>query len=237
VNAGHHAIIPAMTDRRVAKWTRWVNDDDGMKTDIAGMHLRRDTWTQVREILLENPDLPDSYWWLFMVTTYVESQAAAVRRQVDADPKARSLGRLLVELSETPEVMTREHYVSLRRDPDDPYEEQHAHRTWDQEFARDGGDHLDPAIPAADLAALRRDSAKVIKWVNRHVAHNDRRAIPPDKVPTVDDIHDAVVHIGAAYNRYFAMLTAAEWARITPFIHHDWKAVFRVPWIKPGSAV
>jgi hypothetical protein len=152
-----------------------------MKSDILGMHLRRDTWELVREILHGNPGLPDSYWWLFMVQTYVESQAAAVRRQVYADADARSLGRLLKELSTTPRVMTREHYISIRRDPDDSWKERDAHRSWNTDFAGDCGDHLDPAIPAADFDDLQRDSAKVVTWVDRHVAHNDRRPSRPTR--------------------------------------------------------
>lgn len=33
-------------------------------------------------------------------------------------------------------------------------------------------------------------------------------------MPTVDDIHDAVTHIGTVYNRYYAMLTNATSSRI-----------------------
>ena len=53
-----------MTDHRIAKWTRWV--DGAMKDDILGMHLRRDAWQEVREIIRTNGELPDSYWWRFM---------------------------------------------------------------------------------------------------------------------------------------------------------------------------
>jgi hypothetical protein len=115
-----------MSDQRIEKWRRWV--DGAMKDDILGMHLRRDVWLKTQEVLRENETLPESYWWRFMFETYAEAQAAAVRRQVYADKDAHSFGRLLLEISETPELLTRELCLgrSTVRDPLDAM----AQRTW-----------------------------------------------------------------------------------------------------------
>jgi hypothetical protein len=157
-----------MCDQRIEKWRRWV--DEAMKEDILGMHLRRDVWLKTQEVLRENEALPESYWWRFMFDTYAEAQAAAVRRQVYADKDARSLGRLLLEVGKTPELLTRELCLcgSTVRDPLDAM----ARRTWDEQYGGALGEHLDPAIPKADLERLRSESAKVVGWVDRHIAHS-----------------------------------------------------------------
>jgi hypothetical protein len=48
------------------------------------MHLQRDAYRKVSEMLTANADdLPDSYWWEFMRDTHATTQAVAVRRQAD----------------------------------------------------------------------------------------------------------------------------------------------------------
>jgi hypothetical protein len=80
---------------------------------------------------------------------------------------------------------------------------------------------------------LRSESVKVTDWVDRHIAHSDRRPILADRTPTLDDVHAAVDHIGEIYKRYYSILTAKSWAMLVPALQRDWKAPFRVPWIRP----
>jgi hypothetical protein len=150
-----------------------------------------------------------------------------VRRQVYADKDAHSFGRLLLEISEKPELLTRELCLggSTARDPLDAM----AQRTWMDVYGGAVGDHLDPAIPQADLERLRSESARVVGWVDRHVAHSDRRPIPADHVPTLDDVHAGVEVIGEMYSRYYPLLTRVSWAMLVPALQHDWMAALDLP--------
>jgi hypothetical protein len=62
------------------------------------MHLRRSAWREVTEIIARNGALPDSYWWEFMLDTYLITQALAVRRQADLHKDVASLAKPLDEL-------------------------------------------------------------------------------------------------------------------------------------------
>jgi hypothetical protein len=42
-----------------------------------------------------------------------------------------------------------------------------------KQFAPGGGDHIDPSIPAANLALLTSVAQSVKVYVDQHVAHND----------------------------------------------------------------
>jgi hypothetical protein len=119
----------------------------------------------------------------------------------------------------------------------------------DGEFAGDIGEHLDPAIPAADLVALQDGSERVTRYVDRNVAHLDARTVPrtsgrpagetpeaPERAATdlkLDEVHEAVDLVGRKFIKFSGLLTAAAWVDLTPVIQHDWERIFEVPWKSP----
>jgi hypothetical protein len=239
-----------MTDQRIEKWGRWI--DHGISSDVFTMHLERYAWRRLEEIVSDNAELKDteSYIWEFLFDTYTKTQAAAVRRQADTDPQAASLGRLICDIAETPELLSRDFWLGLwsERD-DDAHWRQVAEDAWAKQYAGEIGDHLDPAIPEADLAELRDGSKKVRDYVDQHVAHMDARTIrsgdgpptgaPPDaptktgqELPTLNEVHDAIDLVGHLFRKYANLLTAATWTDLVPALQHDWEAVFREPWIR-----
>lgn len=239
--------IWCMADLRIAKWRRWF--EQGITDDIYTMHLERFAWKRMEEIVNANPALQatESYLWEFLFNTYAKTQAVAVRRQADTDGQAASLGRLISEVGDTPALLTRDWWRGLwTRNESDPYWERVAENAWAEQYG--GGDHVDPAIPVADLAELCEGSRKVKEYVDRNVAHLDARMIPggdgpptatPPDAPTrtgsnltLNEVHDAIDLIGRLFQKYGNLLTAASWVGLTPTLQHDWEAVFRVPWIQ-----
>jgi AbiU2 len=235
-----------VADPRIEKWERWF--EHGITNDLYTMHLERFAWKRMEEIARENPDLngTESYLWEFLFDIYAKTQAAAVRRQADTDPQAASLGRLIWEVEKTPDLLTRDWWIGLWKEAeDDAYWKQVAEKAWADQFAGTVGDHMDPAVAAADLAKLRDGSRKVKEYVDQNVAHLDARTLPggggaPPDAPkrkgselTLNEVHDAIDLIGDLFKKYGNLLTAAAWADLTPAIQHDWEAVFRVPWIRP----
>jgi len=192
---------------------------------------------KVSKMLEENGQLPDSYWWEFMVDTYIVTQAVAVRRQADTHPDVASLGKLIEQVRDDPSGLKRDWWLGLWKEPDDPFMRMDAERGWRKRWAGDVGDHLDPAIPAADLNALTTAAGKVKGYVDQHIAHADASAVSASVTLTVRDVHGAVDVIGEQYQRYYNLLTASSWAFLTPVIQHDWQAVFREPWMRsrPGE--
>src|SRR5215207_3962497 len=63
-----------------------------------------------------------------------------------------------------------------------------ANREWSEHFSGNVGNNLDPAIATADLEALRSSSDRAITWIDRRVAYSDKRAIPANDMPTLDDV-------------------------------------------------
>jgi hypothetical protein len=159
----------------------------------------------------------------------------AVRRQMDVHRDVASLLKLVQEIAGEPEGLTRDRWLGLWEDPSG-IERQVAVSQWDETYGH-GGDSLDPALPRDDLARLLAAYEEAEAFVDRHVAHSEHRAeaVDPSEMLPMKAIHEPIDVIGEVFARYSSLLTGSGWASLTPAIQHDWKAAFKVPWIKPGA--
>jgi hypothetical protein len=217
-----------MTDERIEKWTGWI--EGTIWKNVLTLHLQRDTWRDVSQILQENGELPDSYWWKFMVDTYGVTQGMGVRRQADTHRDAASLGKLLQEVGDDASRITQDFWVDLWHTTD-PADLEHARRVFAEAYGGTVATSLDPSIPAVDLDGLRAAAATVKDWVDQHVAHADASPAPTSETLTLSDIHQAVDVIGDLFKKYYLLFTAAE-VEVVPIIDPKWKLVFRVPWMR-----
>jgi hypothetical protein len=235
-----------MSIEHTERWHGWI--DGPIRKNVLTMHLQRDSYIKVTRILAANKSLPDSYWWEFMVDTYITTQAIAVRRQADLDGRVASLARLISEIRNKPGAITREYWIGQWRDDlfDGEWIQREAERGWAEQYAGDVGDYLDPSIPAADLAALRDGSGKVKRFVDQHIAHSEDMIHQPDPEQPADveaaatgatlsakEVHEVVDLIGEQFTKYYNLLTASTYVRLVPVIQHEWLAAFRVPWMPP----
>lgn len=219
-------------DDRIVKWQRWIKGP--ISNEVHTMFLHRHAWQQIRDVVEENGELPDSYWWEFFHGMYGTSQALAVRRGADEHRDTASLGRLIAEIAEDPQRITREFWLRLWQPADDRTIADLAEPGWTKQDGRGGGS-LHPAIPSADLAELRAESERVRDFVDKHLAHSDATPIPADRVPKLGEVHDAIDVIGRLFERYTNLLTASVVTDLVPQIQEPWLHVFEVPWIKPRS--
>lgn len=232
-----------MTNQRVAKWEHRLLK--GIANEVYSMNLQRFAWKRIQEIVAENSDLKgvESYYWNFQFDIYARAQAGAVRRQSDVNDQTASLGQLLHEIVATPELLTRDWYVAhwgkdKRYDAEDKaYWKRTGENEWDKTFGGEVGDHIDPAVPRADLDELQEGSKKVRHYVDKHVAHFDASVIgrgdatKSEDLPTLDEVHDSIDLIGRVFHKYYGLFTAAGIYELTPILQHDWEAVFRVQWL------
>ena len=189
-----------------------------------------------------------SYFWEFLFETYGQAQATAVRRQADKHRDIGSLGQLIFELGETPEVVTRDWWVNLwgREEHDEHdrrYWEKVAEDSWAERYGGEVGRHLDPALARNDSEAMRAGTQRVKDYVDENVAHMDAATIPklnaePPAAPMrkggnlqLSEVHDAIDVVGATYQKYYALLFGASWHTLVPVLQHDWEKIFRIQWI------
>jgi hypothetical protein len=81
-------------------------------------------------------------------------------------------------------------------------------------------------------------AASTVKgYVDEQVAHADASAVSANLTLTLKDVHDVIDTIGHLFKKYNNLLTVSSYPFLVPLIHHDWKAVFREPWVRaqPGG--
>lgn len=246
-------LVPSPLRRRAAavagrgkydKWRRWFEKVEGnrnsgkVRNEVIAMHTRRIPWREITRLAkIGDLPAPGSYWWEWVVDCYVITQSVAIRRQLDQGPNAMSLGRMLRELVDHPGIVTRELWLSSW-ESDDPDDMRLANRQWDEKFAgKDDPDVLDPELVARDLRALVDGGRQMREYVNRHVAHMDRRG--SQTLPTYDDIDDAIDLIGTLFSRYYGLIMAASHTQLEAVFQDDWAAPLREPWLpkreRPGQ--
>jgi hypothetical protein len=172
-----------VTDSRIEKWLPCLTDE--IQPEVMTMNLHRHVFREVGAIVERNATLPPSYWFEFSSETYATTQAVAIRRQAEVDTRVISLGRLIDEIGNDAGRLTRRYWVGLFGNSD-AVRFGVADAGFTKQFAPGGGDYIDPAIPAADLALLTSVAQSVKVYVDQHVAHNDAK--PRGSLPTFKDL-------------------------------------------------
>jgi hypothetical protein len=223
----------AMTDdAQLAKWTRWI--ERPIYQGVIRMHFHRQIYRGVGEVIRENPSLPDSAYWRYHSDVYAETQAVAVRRQADRDRRVASLRRLIEEIRNEPSRLTWDRWLGLWGDERDGF----VRGRWDHDFGGEVGEHIDPAIPTADLERLMSEAESVKAYVDTHIAHAedfDRPQAPPRPSGfTPNDLDTAIDAIGELFRKYTDLLVVAD---VDLHVHllPQWLGPFEVPWIRPSD--
>ena len=219
----------AALDDDVRRWRDWI--EGPISSDVVSMHHKRHVWREVGAMLEARPWINDVdlTFWEFVRHCYSDSQAIAIRRQADRDPRSCSLARLIEEVRDDADKLTREYFTGLWDRQDGPHLVQLANKAFDQ-LAGSEHDHLDRSLPERDLARLGSDAAKMRAFVNEHVAHD--AAEPTTEMPTFDDLNAAIDALGQLFRKYAHVLTAGSYVTLEPVIQGNWKQLFREPWLE-----
>jgi hypothetical protein len=103
-------------DDLYAKWLKWL---ETVRNETHTLWLYRDYWRGLTEMTQANEDIPPSTFFDALRVWYAAAQMTGVRRQLDRDKRSVSLWRLLTDIADHPEVMTRERYVALYENDDE----------------------------------------------------------------------------------------------------------------------
>lgn len=212
---------------KLVNWLCWLKV---IKGEVQELVIAKDTFQEVQKLIDDNPLLhqPSSFYY-YLSNTYVSHVVIGLRRQLKCDNQSISMARLFVEMIETPQAFTRAYYANLYKDS---VVEDLADKDFDK-FAAPGAPHINPSLVTADLARLRDASRRCEDFADKRVAHRDKRE--PKELPTYNEVHVCIDLLDELYVRYFLLFHASSMESLLPVRQHDWKAIFRVPWISQGE--
>lgn len=211
-------------DAKFKKWEGWLKT---IHEDIRELLVRKYIFNEVQDIIKSNPKIhkPSSFYdWLSIVHSVDIS--IGIRRQLDADKKSVSFTRLLTAIIEEPDILSRERFVKLY--PDEEYRQDYGHKDFD-DFSGEGNDYVDPELVKADLKNLQESGKDIREFANKRVAHHSQN--PPSKPLTDTKVVACLDLLENLLIKYELLFHAATYVGILPVWQHDWKEIFREPWI------
>lgn len=206
------------------KWLEWL---EVLKNEVLALHHHRNLWkamTDALELESEAETFRAHY-----TRCYADAAASAIRRLADGstDRNSISLRRVIADIRANPSVMTRDRYVSLFDEPGviDPIRKR-APKEFDEHWGDSGGRIRPDLLDALDKT-VAADTKRVAGWVDRTVAHIDKRGVSDP--PTFADLDAAIDSVGNVLRKLLLLLTAENWIAMTPTPQDDWRAPFRKP--------
>jgi hypothetical protein len=145
-------------------------------------------------------------FFAFVQNTYVDSLVMGIRRQIKCDDNCISLARLLRELHDSPQLVTRDDYCALWPAPG-PLSRASIGPDFSL-FADAGAAHIDAARVDQDLRELNHACGTAVELADRRVAHRDRRGLTKD--PTMDELVAALEVAGRIAKKYYLLFTATD---------------------------
>lgn len=193
-------------------------------------HLDNVFW-QVQAVLKENPQAcQEGVLNDWMGNCYADSAAMALRRLADKSKDSQSLWRLLLRISESPKLLTRNRFMELHQ----PWMRDHA-KDWFDELA--GGQGLEN-IPIDRITEIQdqliKGSQHACQHATRRVAHMLKK--PMESVKW-HDVRVGIFQAFCCYRWALRVLESCDPVALVPEYQGDWLKDLRVPWLPADTAV
>lgn len=200
-----------------------------IEKELAWALTGHDIYKEVRNIVRKNEKTRSPVlFWKWMRENYLDSASMRIRRLNDADKGMLSLKRLITDIKENHEAITRQEYVS-----------EYSKRMQKEGFAdRDFeifGDRRSSTISIKrinrDIEHLDKQTQIIRKYTDKWLAHakSNRHNEP---IPTLRDLEKALDAIDNICMKYHLLLTRGGMRTCKPIITYDWKEPLRHPWIE-----
>lgn len=212
-------------DNRFEKWKEWL---DVILSEIEDLSWDRYIFREVRDMIRNNPKIQKpSYFYEFLGNLYGERVLMVVRRHVKTKGNSISFARLLEEICETPQFLSRTRFVALYKGgPSEHLANEHF-----EEFGGKRGSHVYPKRVESDLETLKGKLRKCEDYADKRIAHRDKR--PPKRIPTFADLDNCIDFLVKLVDKYHRLFRGRSIDPILPVgqSSHDWKAIFTEPWL------
>jgi hypothetical protein len=196
-----------------------------IKNETTGLVIYRHVYKEVRAMIDSNPALqiPSSFYdWMHQ--GYTQVMVMGVSRLIDRRHDSVSFVRLMEEVEQFPEVLSRRRFVGLYP--------RHMRFMGDRDFnqfAPHNGQHVKASIIRRDRRRLIRAGLQIRKFRHKHIAHRADRSLR--RLPTFQELNHCVDLLEQLLKKYTLLIEAIAMMDVLPTWQYDWKKVFRIHWI------
>ena len=215
-------------DQKFEKWDKWLMDF--IYPEIAELVTFRHIFKKFGKMTNDNPALQklESFHW-FLKSIYFDYAVMACRRQLKSDSKSVSFVKLLDDVINFPQVMSRERFVNQYSKD----RQARASQIFDRQFSGKCKDHIDPAIVQRDLCELKSHGGKIGKvedFADKRVAHSDQRN---SDSPTVGELDACIDCLGKLTRNYYFLFRGVgeDDDLLAPGLDEYWDETFSKPLI------
>jgi hypothetical protein len=214
---------------------RWITMVDRIDDEMVDLMWQREQIQRIGKMIEENPQLkasPKPFLW-DVRRWYMYFAAMAVRRQTDPNRNRASLTRLLGEIKERPDCITRQLMIDQFRavykaNTDSDFESHLIDANWSRWSAADGS--LNAARVQADLDTLVSVSKELMIFASSLIAHTSLGAIGKETKLTFNDMDAAIDLLERLAIDYRSLLTGRGSVTLLPTEQFDWYEQFRFAW-------
>lgn len=211
-------------EQMIAKWRDQLKR---VEVEIVTLHHSRSIYRRLFKIVDANPRIqkPNAlYEWLHL--SYVTYASTAIRRLIDDHKDAVSLSNLVRSMSANESVITRKWFVSRYTEP--LCKTDYPSRDFDN-LVGVGRSTVEGGDLKRRLDQIRSLSSRVVDYVDKLVAHTDRKL--PDKLPTYGDLDKAIDAVGELFEHLHLLINQASLLSLEPVETFPWERLFEEPWI------
>jgi hypothetical protein len=223
------------------KWKRWLGE---IEIELSWLLRSQDIFKAIGQIYQENKNIQKpALFHSWLINNYADSIASGIRKLADEDKKNRkqaiSLHSLIKDISQNPDVLTRQDFVS--RYPKDTIDKELADEYCIkrgptdevfEEFFEKGQNQVSVDKLEEDMASIIGITKSISVHVDKNVAHIDKNREKFKPPPTFEDVDKALQELDRIYCKYALLLTGNDMITLKPVIQYDWKEVLRCPWIE-----
>ncbi|MBU1118934.1 hypothetical protein KKH43_03575 [Patescibacteria group bacterium] len=208
------------------RWQDWIKEI--YEKEILMFVFWRKIHGEVRDIIKKNPKIQKpSVFYDLINWSYLSSIQIAAYRQLDKHKDCTSLAKLLEEISEAPDSITRGNYIKMWQDK--ILASLVADGEFNQFCDKKGDDSISSSKVRNDLKKLekRRQVHKEIR--HNKLAHYNVKELK--EIPFLSDVDDTIELLDELGKKYYLLLTARNMSSdIT--VQFNWKEIFHYPWIE-----
>lgn len=216
--------MKTLTNKTFSRWADWMEKiQNDLQEIVDYQQIYRYFINTVNANLQHINDNQGSVFCDFIRKCYGTYAASGIRRHSKNGDESISLMKLLDQLKKSANQFTYQFHLEQYPLKDDGIEWQK--KTF--EYFSEDGNSLSEEIIEEDIQTVKDIAGKVSKYVDRAVAHLDKRGIKEDI--TYKDITDSVDLFNKITCKYIGLITSEGYETLQPSIQGNWKKIFTVP--------